>query len=101
MTWCSTSNRILLAGVGESGVADFTCVYEVEIPANLVPNDTRPWPMTKVTLPGGKQLPAGVAYGANCWKRWHYDERIKGIFFYASGGDGTTDTAYIYRPRNT
>jgi hypothetical protein len=93
-TWCNHNNRILLGNVS----GDFGAIYEVEIPAVLTGNPT--WPVTRVQYTG-PTLPNMATNGE--FKRFHYDERIKSIFYFqgALRSDQGNDTAYVYRPKGT
>lgn len=92
-TWCPHNNRIIVGGI----VGDNTAVYEVEIPALL----TSTWNVTRAPFGAGQTLPAMA--NASEFKRFHYDEKIRAIFYFekALRTDQGTDVAYVYRPRST
>jgi hypothetical protein len=94
-TWCPDNNRIVIGSV----TGNHDAMYEVEIPATLSGNPT--WTVTRVALGAGQTWPVMNSSGE--FKRFHYDERIKSIFYfpYALRSDQGADTAYVYKPRNT
>lgn len=92
-TWCPDNNRVILGGIA----GDNTAVYEVDIPGVL----ESPWVVTRAPFAAGQTLPA--MNNDSEFKRFHYDERIRAIFYfeYAKRPDQGEDVAFVYRPRGT
>jgi hypothetical protein len=89
--WCEDNQRIL---VGELQ-GDNTAVFEVEIPRNLA----SPWPATRAPFAAGQS----IVWATNAsYKKWTYNPRVRAVVYMPHANpQGTGDTVYVYRPRNT
>ncbi|MCY7315979.1 MAG: hypothetical protein LH480_10245 [Rubrivivax sp.] len=92
-TWCPDNNRIILGAIS----GDNAAVYEVQIPDTL----SSAWTVTRAPFGAGQTLPDMNTTGE--FKRFHYDHKIKSIFYFAFAkrADQGHDVAYVYRPRFT
>lgn len=92
-TWCPDNNRVIIGGIS----GDNAAVYELEIPSVL----SNTWTVTRAPFAAGQTLPAMSTDSE--FKRFHYDEKIKSIFYFerARRPDQGEDVAYVYRPRST
>lgn len=93
--WCPHNSRIIVAGAGESGAADYTAAYEIEIPATL----SSTWTATRADFGASQTLPAIT--NEREFNRFDYDLNLRAIFYFPHANESTDDTAYVYRPRNT
>ncbi len=89
--WCPDNERIL---VGELA-GDNQAIVEVSIPAAL--GDT--WAATRVPFGAGQSIP----WASNSsYKKWTYNPRVKAVVYMPRADPyGSSDTVYVYRPRNT
>jgi len=92
-TWCPDNNRVIVGGI----TGDNSAVYELDIPSAL----SSTWTVTRAPFGAGQTLPA--MSNASEFKRFHYDEKIRAIFYFewAKRPDQGEDVAYVYRPRST
>lgn len=92
--WCSHNERIIVGDVN----GDANCVYEIEIPADL--NET--WTCTRVGFAEGQTIAWQTSGGGTSYKKWSYNEATRTInYLLFVPKSGTTETVYVYRPRNT
>jgi hypothetical protein len=89
--WCEDNQRIL---VGELQ-GDNAAIFEVQIPTNLA----TAWTATRAPFGAGQS----IVWATNAsYKKWTYNPKVRAVVYMPfANPQGTGDTVYVYRPRNT
>ena len=98
--WCSRNERIIVGMQTAANPAyndSFTTssVLEIEIPATL----TDTWTVTDAPFGSGQTMTWVNA--ANVWKKWSYNDRVRGISMLQFASASSGDVVQHYRPRGT